>query len=197
MREMTLKDIQNVSLDIMKDVHNFCVKKGIKYTLQGGTLIGAIRHQGFIPWDDDLDIAMPRPDYDRFIREYSSSKGYVVLSRELPESEDVLIAFCRVCDTQNSIVNDSYAPWCKRTTGVWIDVFPLDSVDDDYQICKKRIDMMKIIWHKSTLLRRKNLPLKRTKNPIDFCKWIGKKIISPFLSYKSLDKLIEQCRSIK
>ena len=65
---MSVKDIQMLSLDIMKDVHEFCVENDIKYTLQGGTLLGAIRHDGFIPWDDDIDVMMPRPDYDSLDR---------------------------------------------------------------------------------------------------------------------------------
>ena len=70
MREMALKEIQQVSLDILKDVHQFCINNGIHYSLCYGTLLGAIRHNGFIPWDDDIDIMMPRPDYDRFVNTY-------------------------------------------------------------------------------------------------------------------------------
>ena len=66
MSELSLKEIQSQSLEVLQTVHEFCVAEGIQYSLAYGTLIGAIRHKGFIPWDDDIDIIMPRPDYERF-----------------------------------------------------------------------------------------------------------------------------------
>lgn len=62
-----LKHLQNVILDIVKDIDKLCQKNGIEYYLLGGSAIGAIRHKGFIPWDDDLDIIMSADNYDRFI----------------------------------------------------------------------------------------------------------------------------------
>ncbi len=196
MKEMSLHDIQMVSLDILKDVHSFCVNNNIKYTLQGGTLIGAIRHKGFIPWDDDVDIAMPRPDYDRFIHEYRSSNGYKVISRELPESDDVYIAFGRVCDMRNTLVLDDYAPWTDRQTGIWIDVFPLDSVEDDYKICKERINKLKILWHMASIKRNCHRPWGSVDTFLGRCKWIGRKLLNSFLSYNSVTKHIEQCKML-
>ena len=76
MRKMTLQEIQTVNLELMKDIHAFCVKNNIHYSLAYGSLIGAVRHKGFIPWDDDIDIMMPRPDFERFSHEYKSEKGY-------------------------------------------------------------------------------------------------------------------------
>ena len=101
MKEMTTADIQQVSLDILKDIHSFCQKENIKYSLAYGTLIGAIRHRGFIPWDDDVDIMMPRPDYERFIRTYHSAQGYEIL----PEGEESMIAMARVYDVQRTYVS--------------------------------------------------------------------------------------------
>lgn len=130
MREMTCQEIKDVSLEILKDVHEFCVNNGIKYTLQGGTLLGAIRHKGFIPWDDDIDIAMPRQDYERFIRLYQSRKGYHVYCRELSGKKDVFISFARVCEMNMTFVDGEAQTWNLNKTGVWIDVFPLDGMDD-------------------------------------------------------------------
>lgn len=66
MREIGLEERKKLQLDILLDVASFCEKHGITYFLSSGTLLGAVRHQGYIPWDDDIDIMMPRPDYERF-----------------------------------------------------------------------------------------------------------------------------------
>jgi len=136
MEQMEVKDIQNVTLDILKDVHSFCVNNGIHYTLFGGTLIGAIRHNGFIPWDDDVDIAMPRPDYERFIQLYHSDNGYLLVAREL-QGKDVFLPYARVCELSKTYVDTSKYPWSSFKTGIWIDIFPLDGMPDDYVLSQQ------------------------------------------------------------
>jgi len=144
MIEMSLTDIQNVSLEIMKDVHNFCIKNNIKYTLFGGTLIGAIRHKGFIPWDDDVDIAMPRDDYEKFIHSYKSENGYELFCRE--NGQNVYLAFSRVCEMKKTFVDSSKVRWVDKPTGVWIDVFPIDGAESTYNAAVKQHNIIYKTW---------------------------------------------------
>lgn len=150
MRKMTSKDIQDVSLDILRDVHQFCIDQNLRYTLQGGTLLGAIRHKGFIPWDDDVDIAMPRPDYERFCSSYTSQAGYEVFCLGKGNSQ---LAFARVCDMRRTLVDSSYLPWTDRQTGLWIDVFPLDGIEDTKEEQRKRIDRAFRAWKMASVKR--------------------------------------------
>ena len=80
MQEISREDSKQLMLKILRDVADFCDNNNLVYYLAYGTLIGAIRHKGFIPWDDDIDIMMPRPDYEEFVRLYHKKGRYGISS---------------------------------------------------------------------------------------------------------------------
>jgi len=127
MLEMTLREVQLFSTGLLKEVHDFCISKNIRYSMTYGTLLGSVRHKGCIPWDDDIDIMMPRPDYERFCRTFCSENGSACFS---PVIGDAYLGYARVCDLKKTWVHSM--PWCKESpTGIWIDIFPIDGIDVD------------------------------------------------------------------
>ena len=163
-----------VSLDILDDVHQFCIDHQIQYTLQGGTLLGAIRHNGFIPWDDDIDIAMPRPDYERFCNTYQSSKGYQL---RCYEHGDSWLMFARVFESEKTLVKCNRYPWTNTETGVWIDIFPLDGAEDDFEIASRRINRIQKVFRKSQKVRSAYVDLKAAKGTLPKVKLMVKKLL--------------------
>ena len=135
---MTLQEIQQVNLEMMKDIHAFCVKNGIRYSLAYGSLIGAIRHKGFIPWDDDIDIMMPRPDFERFSQEYKSEKGFRLSS---VYDNDTYVNYTRVYDNRTLVICPAKAN--KKEAGVWIDIYPIDGISDDVEESKRQFQRLR------------------------------------------------------
>ena len=193
MKQMTTKDIQQVCLEILKDVHEFCVKNNIKYTLQGGSLLGAIRHGGFIPWDDDIDIAMPRPDYDRFCKTYHSDNPYKLVCFE-NDKENCFVGYARVCETEKTYVDCSMFPWTNYSVGVWIDVFPLDGALDDYSSEEKRNKEIWRMWANSLRVRRSYRSFDLEKGFFNKLKLVGRKLV--FGRKRYIGTLIKKCKEI-
>lgn len=126
MKEIKNDELRTIQLDILQNVHDFCMKHDIKYTLAYGTLLGAVRHGGYIPWDDDIDIAMLRPDYERFMQEY---KNDIYKFTECRLDKDVHIGFGKVEDTRTIVIEGGNT----KNLGVSIDVFPIDDLCDTYE----------------------------------------------------------------
>lgn len=129
MKLLNLQEFHGMSLDILKDIDAFCRPRNIHYSLAFGTLLGAVRHKGFIPWDDDIDLVMPREDYERFSKEYRSEK-YIFIDRAT--HPECYLTFGRVADREKTFLA-STQPWHSPDikTGVWVDVFPMDAVPDN------------------------------------------------------------------
>ncbi len=147
--ELGLKDIQDVSLKILVDIHEFCVAHGIEYSLMYGTLLGAVRHKGFIPWDDDVDIMMPRKDYIRFCRTFKApGRG---LTWE--EDPDCLINFCKVFDLSETTTHQIPPFQNGHKGGVHVDVFPIDEVPDSFDLFKQSYQTIHPVWRQQIRYR--------------------------------------------
>ena len=133
---MGLREIQQTSLAIAKYLHQLCAANGIQYWVFYGTLLGAVRHQGFIPWDDDLDIAMHRSDYDRFLeimkREDPSSPYYL---DHYTVCDDYPYYIARVCDRRTHLDFDSN----DHKSGVFVDIYPFDDSGGDASYWKRHL----------------------------------------------------------
>lgn len=152
MKELTTRELQLFSLEILKDVAAFCEKNDIKYSLGYGTMLGAIRHKGFIPWDDDVDIMMTRENYEKFRKTYKSENYEYIDSDNI---EDCYIAFGRVCDRKKTRTY-SYIPWHGGSlhTGVWIDIFPVDNVSEDINEYRSMHNALLLLNNQNGRLRR-------------------------------------------
>ena len=164
MKRLTQRDLQVISVEILKDVDAFCKANGIRYSMAYGTLLGAVRHKGFIPWDDDVDIVMMRSDYERFCHEYKSDK--YVLFPSARDCESAYVAYARVADMKDT-ESRTYIPWARQQdAGVRIDVFPLDYAPDDEQEHLQMHKLFCTLYDFSNRVRKANvknipgLPLK-------------------------------------
>ena len=144
MRNITFEEAKKIELEILVDIASFCDKWGLRYYLAYGTLIGAVRHKGFIPWDDDIDIWMPRKDYETLIEIYNrenENENYLLVAPEDKLSKHSIV---KVIDTRTVKIEEGIS-YKEGYLGIDIDIFPLDGQpenDEEYQKFYKKMQRL-------------------------------------------------------
>lgn len=152
MKKLNLKELQKNLLEILDDFVLICQKYDLKYFLAYGTVIGAVRHNGFIPWDDDIDVHMPIPDYLKFIEianEELDQKKYFFQTIATDKYYNQLWLKIRM---NNTLMNEKSLEGTKAHQGIFIDIFPLIPYPNDYKEAKKqdkKHQMVKLLLEKN------------------------------------------------
>ncbi len=167
MKRISLEEQKRMMLEMLVDFDSFCREHGLIYYLTGGTLLGAVRHHGYIPWDDDIDVGMPRYDYEKLVSVYNrdrKNQNYEFISYH--QNSDMYVSSGKLVDKRTEMEE---AVDSSVKLGVYLDIFPLDNLGDTEEeakaftekalIIRKKLDVKnwKVIkervWYKNLLIR--------------------------------------------
>ena len=175
-------------LNIAIDFDKYCREHNLKYYIIGGTFLGAIRHKGFIPWDDDMDIAMPREDYEKFLKDYPQEKYKILNYKTNPEYKYYI---SKLCDTRYLVKEKT-----GNTVELFIDIFPIDGMPNNKII--RKIHCLRILYHRMKLSFYYNDTIDQNKKRKGYEKVLiflaktipFKRIINPSREKRKIDKLL-------
>ena len=176
------KKLFAVLLDLLLEFDKVCKKHNLRYYMDGGSLIGTIRHKGFIPWDDDIDVVMPREDYEEFIKLSSEFKDPYFLQNAFTDS-GFYYAPTRIRNNNTTALVEMFA-YQGFNQGIWLTVFPLDRIKlEDGAEIYKRINELNI--ENSTFMRMSN-PHLSEKDLLRVKNYSGR---NPMETYKEIHRL--------
>lgn len=178
MKIIELNELHKIQLDILLDFSKFCEENDINYTIAYGSLIGAVRHKGFIPWDDDIDVVVPRQDYMKLVEIFNNRDSIYKLS-SIYNNPDYPYCQIKIQDTRTILIENNW-----RKIGINIDIFPLEGLPSTKIIQYIHLSSCKILRH---IIGYKKLII---KNQIKTSKKISLFIIKLLLSQFTLNYFI-------
>jgi len=190
MEKLDIEGLKRIEMEILSYIDAICRKHGLRYSLCGGSLLGAVRHGGFIPWDDDIDIFLPRPDYEKLIELVFAEKGrYGVLT--CFNNESYFLPFAKIVDTCTTM-KESY-PRTIQGYGVYVDVFPEDGVPSDLKRRKRFWNQMRIFKRLNSMVYQKRAKGETAgKRAFRMCMYYVFKLFPANLLAKKLNKMAMQ-----
>jgi lipopolysaccharide cholinephosphotransferase len=177
MTDEKTRNLQLKILDIMRILHEVCVRHNIEYYMISGTLLGAVRHKGFIPWDDDMDIGIPRKDYEKLISLPLTEWPENIEIKTPYNSNDLVFPYSKIMDKTTTIVEDRLDGIVE---GVYIDIFPLDGAGNSFPYARYRY----FIFDYKIRLLYNNQDYGKKKHPI-------KRIFQLYAKSKNTKKLYQ------
>ena len=124
---LTIEQIHDIQEKMLLELDTYCRENNIEYSLWAGSLLGAIRHKGFIPWDDDVDVIMPRPDYERFLNLLREKPIPGIRLKHHQDDPDYLLPFVKLIDETTELVEGHTK---NQKLGVYVDIFPIDGMPE-------------------------------------------------------------------
>lgn len=187
MREVTFEESRKIQLEILLYFDEFCKKHNLHYSLAGGTLLGAIRHKGFIPWDDDIDVFMEREQYVEFLKIYQGK--YKLITNKHPRWYD---GYSRLSDDSTVI---QWSDGEKYFHGVWMAILPIDNFpsDEEWMNFRKKLEKTRSFGQYKSYYWNNERGF-----VINSIKMIRRIILSPFLSHnsKKIDAVLSQYNKV-
>ena len=187
-----MNEIQESILDIYKQIKRICDKNNLPFYAIGGTCIGAVRHKGFIPWDDDMDIAVPIECWDEF---------WNCMKRELPSNYEIYTCnkikhyryiFNKIHNAKTTFIEEAEVGYPDAYKGIYVDVMPIAGMPAEQELRAKFINKIQM-YAKLNFVRR--YPFREMKTPKSRFAWILLHLLSPFLSYHYFsDKWLEMLK---
>ena len=174
MKEIKVSEYKTILIDILKEFDKFCRTNNLKYSLAYGTLLGSLRHKGFIPWDDDVDVMMLRDDYELFIKTFEHP--YLKLIHHSMDN-GYPYPFLKLYDSRTIIEEQTDSP---NNFGLYVDIFPIDGLPNNFLM--RKIIICFLIFLRE-LLNIKNMQGSQKRSFYkNFCVRLMKKLLSPVSS---------------
>ncbi len=189
--------LHQVDLDIVKEVIEICRKHGFTYYMLGGTMLGAIRHKGFIPWDDDIDLGIPRKDYDRFLEVAPSELSAHLKLVNYHTDPNYHYYITRILDTETKVIEERIENYNKYTHAS-IDIFPIDGTPNNAVL--RKIYFFRVMYHRAlmSLCYKDSIDRKRPRGKAErIFLWIMEripveKLTTPYKQKEKIDKLLKK-----
>lgn len=181
--QSNISALQRIILNNYKEFKRICEKYGLRYYAIGGTCIGAVRHQGFVPWDDDMDVAMPLDDFLEFrnVAPLELSDPYELF--DIDEHKHCAFRFLKLINQETTFIENGCEPYPDRYCGVFLDIMPLCGAPNDPNEREKYLNFIMQSWRKNIHLRFPPDYFKTIKSRAYSLITIYRHVLMPFYYY--------------